>query len=234
MYCPAVTEFRYAQLCPVARAVEILGERWTLLVVRELFCGPQRFSDLRRRLPGVSPSVLSRRLAALEARGIARRRRLPPPAAAQVYELAEAGRALERPMGELMRWGLRWLTVEPGDHFEPEWFALGLRFCARRDATPAHRFRLTMAGPEAAAPPALDLWVEGGSGGTQVLDIAEVDGRAADLSISGAPLALMGFATQRAPSHELLASGALRTQGDATLLDRFPECFDFSLAGTAS
>ncbi|HSJ96046.1 MAG TPA: helix-turn-helix domain-containing protein, partial [Myxococcota bacterium] len=71
-----MSEFRYAQFCPLARAAEVLGERWTLLIVRELMVGPQRFSDLRRRLPGVSSSVLAERLDRLERRGIVRRAQL--------------------------------------------------------------------------------------------------------------------------------------------------------------
>ncbi len=74
-----VGSFRYAQFCPLACAAEILGERWTLLILRELFVGPQRFTDLRRRLPGISSSILATRLARLEERGIVARSSLAPP-----------------------------------------------------------------------------------------------------------------------------------------------------------
>ena len=98
-------EFRYAQFCALARAAEIVGERWTLLIVRDLTLGPLRFSDLRRRLKGVSPSVLSERLTQLERRGLIERRVLGPPAASTVYELSEMGRALQPAMIELTKWG---------------------------------------------------------------------------------------------------------------------------------
>ena len=104
-----MAEFRYAQYCPLARAAELLGERWTLLVVRDLLMGPQRFTDLRGRLPGVSPSVLSERLARLEERGVVCRRTLPPPAPAIVYELTEAGRALDKAVAALASFGMRFL-----------------------------------------------------------------------------------------------------------------------------
>src|SRR6266852_4653604 len=100
---------RYDQFCALARAAEILGERWTLLIVRELLLGPRRFSDLRERLDGVSPSVLTERLGRIEKIGLVRRSVLPPPAASTVYELTEHGDALRPAVHELIRWGGRFL-----------------------------------------------------------------------------------------------------------------------------
>ena len=95
----------YGDRCGVARALDVVGERWALLVVRELLLGPKRFSDLRRGLPNVSPDVLSQRLRGLEAAGILEHRTLDPPASVQVYELTARGRALEPVVLELGRWG---------------------------------------------------------------------------------------------------------------------------------
>ena len=95
----------YGDRCGVARALDIVGERWALLVVRELLLGPKRFSDLRRGLPNVSPDVLSQRLRELEAADILRHRTLDPPASVQVYELTARGHALEPVVLELGRWG---------------------------------------------------------------------------------------------------------------------------------
>lgn len=95
----------YKDRCPIARALDAVGERWALLVVRELLLGPQRFSDLRRALPGASTNMLTDRLRELEARGIVRRRALPPPAASSVYELTGRGRALESVLDALGAWG---------------------------------------------------------------------------------------------------------------------------------
>lgn len=85
----------YGDVCGVARALDLVGERWTLMVVRELLLGPKRFTDLRAGLPNVGPDVLSQRLRDLAAHGLIRKRKLPPPAAAQVYELTELGTRLE-------------------------------------------------------------------------------------------------------------------------------------------
>jgi DNA-binding HxlR family transcriptional regulator len=91
--------------CGIARALDAVGERWALLVVRELLLGPKRFTDLRTGLPHLSPDVLSQRLRDLEAGGIIERRTLAPPAASRVYELTERGRELEPVLIALGRWG---------------------------------------------------------------------------------------------------------------------------------
>jgi DNA-binding HxlR family transcriptional regulator len=95
----------YGDRCGIARALDVVGERWALLVVRDLLLGPKRFTDLRAGLPHVSPDVLSQRLRDLEHAGIVRRTKLPPPASARVYELTERGQALEPVVLELGRWG---------------------------------------------------------------------------------------------------------------------------------
>ena len=95
----------YADRCGIARALDAVGDRWALLVVRELLLGPKRFTDLRAGLARVSPDVLAQRLRELEAAGVLRRDTLPPPAASQVYELTERGRGLKPVILELGRWG---------------------------------------------------------------------------------------------------------------------------------
>jgi DNA-binding HxlR family transcriptional regulator len=142
-----VAEFRYAQFCPLARATEIVGERWTLLIVRELWLGPKRFSDFEAPLSGISSSVLADRLARLETRGIVKRRELPPPTPVTVYELDEAGRALLPVAVELSRWGARFLgTPEAGDYVDPGWVQLAAMVFGRREATPPRRFQVTAQG----------------------------------------------------------------------------------------
>ena len=95
----------YGDPCGIARALDAVGERWALLVVRELLLGPKRFTDLRAGLPNLSPDVLSQRLRELEAAGIVARRKLAPPAASHVYELTERGRELEEVVLALGRFG---------------------------------------------------------------------------------------------------------------------------------
>jgi DNA-binding HxlR family transcriptional regulator len=113
-----VGERRYGQFCPIARSLDLLGDRWTLLIVRELLGGPQRYSDLQAHLPGMWSNLLALRLRALEAEGLVQRRTLPPPAARVVYELTERGRGLGPTLYELSRWGLE-LLDEPGEDVAP-------------------------------------------------------------------------------------------------------------------
>jgi DNA-binding HxlR family transcriptional regulator len=108
------TKRTYGDPCGIARALDLVGERWALLVVRELVLGPKRFTDLRAGLPNLSPDVLAQRLRELEQAGIVRRRKLPPPAGSRVYELTEWGRELEPVVIALGRWGSR-APFPPGD-----------------------------------------------------------------------------------------------------------------------
>src|SRR5260370_14430658 len=94
---------RYAHFCALARAAEIIGERWTQHIIRELLLGPKRFSDLSKRLSGASPSLLTVRLNALMESGVVRRTTLPAPFNAQVYELTETGYAIRSAIRELIR-----------------------------------------------------------------------------------------------------------------------------------
>jgi DNA-binding HxlR family transcriptional regulator/putative sterol carrier protein len=105
----------YRQFCPAARALDLVGERWTLLVIRELLTGPKRYSDLQAGLPGVGPNVLAARLRGLEDNGLLERRQLPPPAASTVYALTELGEGLRPVLLGLFQWGLQLLDA-PGRH----------------------------------------------------------------------------------------------------------------------
>jgi DNA-binding HxlR family transcriptional regulator len=99
----------YNQFCALAYALDIVGERWTLLIIRELLTGPRRFKDLVDGLPGISTNLLAERLKSLEREGLLGRRVLPPPAGSTVYELTPLGRALEEAVLELGKWGSRFL-----------------------------------------------------------------------------------------------------------------------------
>src|SRR5215217_7328563 len=101
------TKRRYDDACGTAHGLELIGERWALLVLRELMLGARRFSDLRSDLPGISANVLTQRLSELEVRGLVRRRKLPPPASVQVYEATEWGLEAEAVIGALGRWAAR-------------------------------------------------------------------------------------------------------------------------------
>jgi DNA-binding HxlR family transcriptional regulator len=117
----------YAQYCPVARALEVVGERWTLLVARELLLGPRRFTDLMAGLPGVSATVLASRLKDLEQAGLVSKRILPPPAASAVYELSDQALGLAGVLAAMAEWGMSMLgRPRKGDEVRPEWIVLGI------------------------------------------------------------------------------------------------------------
>ncbi|MEO7909774.1 MAG: winged helix-turn-helix transcriptional regulator [Roseiflexaceae bacterium] len=104
-----MTHKSYNQYCGLAYALDMVGERWTLLIVRELIAGPRRFKDLMEGLPGISTNLLSERLKGLEQQGIIRRRILPPPAGSAVYELTAIGKALETTLLEFGKWGSQFI-----------------------------------------------------------------------------------------------------------------------------
>ena len=109
----AMTRRSYHQYCPLAYSLDVVGERWTLLIVRELMLGPRRYTDLLNGLPGIGTNLLATRLKDLEQAGILSQRRLPPPANASVYELTERGRGLENVIGAFAQWGLGYLQMPP-------------------------------------------------------------------------------------------------------------------------
>ena len=113
---------RFDQYCPVANALSLVGERWALLIVRELLRGPRRYSDLAAGLPGIGTNILATRLRELEAGGVVHRRKLPPPAASTVYELTEYGAGLEEVIHALGRWGARTLGLpRRQDDLDHDW-----------------------------------------------------------------------------------------------------------------
>src|SRR6476469_4040174 len=117
----------YDQYCPIAHALELVGERWSLLVVRELLHGPRRYTDLAANLQGIGTNILASRLKDLEGSGIVTKRRLPPPAASQVYELTPYGQSLRPLMRELALWGLRSLGPPgPDDELAEGWLESAL------------------------------------------------------------------------------------------------------------
>jgi DNA-binding HxlR family transcriptional regulator len=113
---------RYDQYCPIAHALGLVGERWSLLIVRELLHGPKRYTDLAASLPGIGTNILAARLKELESCGILTKHRLDPPAASQVYELTPYGHELKSVMRSLALWGLR--SIDPPteqDELAPGW-----------------------------------------------------------------------------------------------------------------
>lgn len=135
---------RYSQLCGLASALDVVGERWALLIVRDLLGGPRRYTDLAAGLPGISTDMLAARLKTLERRGVVARRALPPPAASTVYELTALGRGLEPAILALGRWGLHFVGADEGASFRIEWLALMLRAAFRPERAAGDRLRLEL------------------------------------------------------------------------------------------
>jgi DNA-binding HxlR family transcriptional regulator len=197
----------YGDACGVARALDVIGERWALLVIRELLLGPKRFGDLHRGLGGMSQNVLAQRLRELEAAGIVERRRLGPPAGAWVYSLTERGAALEPVLVELGRWG-RHRPVAPGAPMSLDAFALALRTTYAGGATGV---RALLVGDGDA------ILVEPRDGG-----LAVARGAPADVNVAAwadvAAMRELAFGTLRV--RDAMAAGDLRVEGDAAALQR--------------
>ncbi len=129
-----MTPRTYGQNCGVARTLDLLGERWTLLVVRELFLGPRRYRDLLDALGGIGTNLLAARLKSLEAAGLVRRTTLAPPAGGAAYELTADGEALEPVVEEMALWGYRRIPREDNeDRFRAAWVALTMRAVLARE-----------------------------------------------------------------------------------------------------
>lgn len=125
----------YEQACTLALTLDVVGERWTLLLIRELMLGPRRFTDLLDGLPGIGRNLLAARLRHLEDEGLVRRAELPPPAASQVYELTEDGRALGPAMAALSRWGVERRPRPPKSYvFRSGWGIFPLAYMANTEA----------------------------------------------------------------------------------------------------
>jgi DNA-binding HxlR family transcriptional regulator len=214
-------EFRYPQFCPFARATEILGQRWTILILRNLAFGPQRFSDLRAGLRGISTSVLASRLESLTERGLVRQRTLPPPAASVVYEPTPAGAALAPVMIELARWGARFLEPpEPGDQIEPPWARAMLATFKRWEPSPAVRLEIRIVddGGEDVV-----ITASGGPDGTTVENHPDP---AADARLRLDAATLVGAVVGHFDVRDAVADGRIRLEGDPAAAAALPDLFE--------
>jgi DNA-binding HxlR family transcriptional regulator len=212
---------RYPQFCALARAADILGERWTLLIIRELLLGQKRFGDLSDRLSGVSPTVLTARLNALIESGVVQRATLPPPFSAQVYELTPLGLGLRPAIRELIRWGGHFIfPMRPGDDFEPDWGLLALDASARRTPTPAHKILLRLRHQDKVA----SLLIEGGDAGTK---IAKSEGPAG-ATIETTFDTLLPIISLQLPLDEAIEKGRARVEGSLRVARLLPRYFDRS------
>ena len=206
----------YGQRCPLARALDLVGDRWTLLVVRELLLGQRRYTDLLDGLPGVGTNILAARLAALQAAGLVTKRDLPAPTAVTVYELTDAGRALAPSLRSLSEWGEEHgAPVTDEQAVRPGWI---LSSVARRGA------RL----PDGSS---CELWV-----GRDVFELSAANGEvavraapapAADAVVKLAPEVFYGLATRRTRPDAARAD----VHGDPVVAERVLEALSGAAPG---
>jgi DNA-binding HxlR family transcriptional regulator len=207
----------YGDGCAIARALDLVGERWALLVVRELLLGPKRHTDLRRGLPNASPNVLSERLRELERAGVVRRRKLPPPAGSRVYELTDWGLELEQIVISLGRWAARSPTP-PSDAPIVSADSIILALRALFDSGAAHglrasyelrlgedRFRIELADDE--------------------IEVARGDANQADATIDTDPDTLDAVLWGGRPLADAQRSGTMTINGDTAAVERFVRLF---------
>jgi DNA-binding HxlR family transcriptional regulator len=206
----------YRDACGAAHALDLVGERWTLLVMRELMLGPKRFGELRASLPGISANVLTQRLESLESSGIAIRRKLPPPASVTVYELTPWGYESEPIFAVLGRWAARSPTHDP--RLPLSAVSLMLSFRTMFDAGRAGDFRAILGfrlGRES-----YRVRIEAG---TIEAERASLDG--SDALFEGPPPAMAALVYGGVPLDELETSGAVRFIGDRAVAERFATLF---------
>ena len=207
-----VSRRTYDQYCAVARALDVVGERWTLLLVRELLTGPKRFKDLLDGLSGIGTTLLTARLKDLEGNGILRRTTLPPPAGSKVYELTDLGRSLEPVVMALSRWGLKLLDVpRREDVTRPGWAMVALRSSLELEAVhggkEAYEFRVDGE--------LFHVQVEGDEAEVRQGPVADPD-----LIISGDTETLLSIAAGRLTLAEAVEAGTIATEGDRDSLAR--------------
>jgi DNA-binding HxlR family transcriptional regulator len=201
---------RYDDACAAAHGMDLIGERWSMPLIRELLLGPRRFSDLKTSLNGISANVLTQRLEGLEAAGVLIRRKLPPPASVQVYELTPWGYEAAPIFQALGRWAVRSPRHDATRPFSPVSLMLSLRTMMNPMAAGdlATRIRLDMAGEHF-------FWIR--EGGEVKIGRGAID--APDLVLRGTPSDIAGFVYAGAPL------SSIEVEGDIELAKRLPSLF---------
>jgi DNA-binding HxlR family transcriptional regulator len=207
---------RYDDACAAAHGMDLIGERWAMPVIRELLMGPRRFTDLKRSLNGISANVLTQRLEGLEAAGILARRRLPPPASVQVYELTPWGYEAAPIFQALGRWAVRSPRHDPTRPFSPVSLMLSLRTMFNAEAASDCSGRIVLKMGEETF-----FWVRDKE---EVL-IGRGDIASPDAVLTGDPSAIASIIYGGHPLEDAVAAGDLDVHGDRDLVRRLAACF---------
>jgi DNA-binding HxlR family transcriptional regulator len=202
----------YGEACAAAHALDLVGERWALLIVRELLLGPKRFTDLRTGIVHAGPNVLAQRLRDLEAAGVVRRRKLPPPAASRVYELTEWGQGLEPVVTALGRWGAR-SPLRPCDgEMSVDSHILAIRTMFDPDAAGALEVSIELRlGDESFHADVADGRLEAGRGAPE----------AADAILRADPATLASLLWEGGELDAAVRAGNAEVEGDTAAVKRF-------------
>ena len=204
----------YNQLCRLAYALDIVGERWTILIIRELIAGPRRFTDLIDGLPGISTNLLTERLKDLDQHGVIRRRILPPPAGSAVYELTAVGQALEKSLLELGKWGRQFVP--------PSMEGVNVLHLGSYALTPKTFFR-----PELAQGIDETYALHIGDEVQQVriangaISVQQGEPQQADMALYAAVPVYLGLLLGEIDPNAALAEGLIRVEGDPGALRRY-------------
>jgi len=212
-----VQKRRFSDACGLAHGLDLVGERWALLVVRELLLGPRRFSDLRAGLPGLSANVLTQRLNELEARHIVERLKLPPPANVQVYGLTEWGKEAEPMVLAMAKWAYR--SPEHDRMLPLSGAAMMLSLRINLDPVKAGTMTLLL-GADIGGTPYRGRLADG------VFTVEAGEAQAADLAYEGTARGLAARFYGKVPLPQLAMSGMLKMAGDPALEARFVSLFD--------
>ena len=207
---------RYDDACGTAHALDLIGERWALLVMRELMLGPKRFGDLRSDLPGISANVLTQRLEGLEEAGLLVRRKLPPPASAQVYELTPWGYEAEPIVQSLGKWAARSPAHDPTLPISAT--SIMLSFRTMFDPALAQGFRARIGFRLGA-----ESFVAAVEGGRFDNGRAEIQG--VDATFAGTPIGVAAYVYGGQPAEVLEEAGILKLEGDRAAAARFATLF---------
>ena len=204
----------YNQYCGLAYALDIIGERWTLLIIRELIAGPRRFTDLMAGLPGISTNLLSERLKRLEQQGILSRHTLPPPAGSTVYELTSLGQALEKTLLELGKWGSQFVpqSAEGATLLNVGSYALTLRTFFRPEqaqgVNETYELRIDHE--------VLQVQIKEGE-----IHVHQGETRTADAIFQTDMPTYLGLLQRQIQPDEAVSKGLIRIEGDPGALSRF-------------
>lgn len=206
----------YGQFCGLARALEIVGERWVVLIVRDLLVGPKRFTDLHRGLPKIPTNVLTARLKELESAGVVRRRLLPRPAGSVIYELTEYGAELEEVVVSLGRWGAKLLTEPRADEIiTVDSMVMAMRSTFHGEAARGVHASYEMHFGDIVIHARVD---------DDNVDVAAGPSPAPDLIITAGP-GIKCLMSGDISAEEAIANGTVQLKGDQKLLTRFAEIF---------